>query len=66
MHIDNVRNVRNVIKLTKLWILRHSLDWQTNSNNPIEIPKKTRRAIEQEAKCSFDALKNGDWKSIVW
>jgi len=109
MHIDNVSSVSEVIKLMKLWILRHSLDWQTfameqtvvraleiqnsrdfgqsmekvllflkssinqlslidpaNSNNPIEIQKKTRRAIEQEANRSFDALKNGDWKSIVW
>jgi hypothetical protein len=109
MHIENVREVREVIKLMKLWIRRHSLNWQTfameqtvvralknqdtrdlgqcmekvlvyikssvnqlrlidpaNSNNPIEIPKKTRLAIEQEAKRSFDALKNGDWKSIVW
>jgi len=109
MHIDNVREVREVIKLMKLWILRHSLDWKTfpmeqtvvralknkntadlgqcmekvllyikssvnqlrlidpaNSNNPIEIPEKTRRAIEQAANRSFDALQTDDWKSIVW
>ncbi|MEN8219665.1 MAG: nucleotidyltransferase, partial [Pseudomonadota bacterium] len=29
MHIDNLREVRDVIKLMKLWKLRHSLDWQT-------------------------------------
>jgi len=29
MHIDNVREVRDVIKLMKLWKRRHSLDWQT-------------------------------------
>jgi hypothetical protein len=29
MHIDNVREVRDVIKLMKLWKMRHSLDWQT-------------------------------------
>jgi hypothetical protein len=29
MHIDNVREVRDVIKLMKLWIRRHSLNWQT-------------------------------------
>ncbi len=29
MHIDNVREVRDVIKLMKLWKRRQSLDWQT-------------------------------------
>ncbi|WP_349647330.1 nucleotidyltransferase [Candidatus Parabeggiatoa sp. HSG14] len=29
MHIDNVCEVRDVIKLMKLWIRRHSLNWQT-------------------------------------
>jgi hypothetical protein len=131
MHIENVREVRDVIKLMKLWKRRHSLNWQTfameqtvvgalknqnttenwqtfameqtvfgalknqktadlgqcmekvllyikssvnqlrlidpaNSNNPIEIPGAKRRAIEQEANRSFDALKMDDWESIVW
>jgi hypothetical protein len=44
MHIDNVRDVRDIIKLMKLWKIRHSLQWKT-----FAMEQTIVRALEGES-----------------